>query len=235
MPIPSLDKTQKLDEVVIKANLEKIRIEDIKNKAPYSRIHVISEMQRKLSLNITDFINGKNGFIAGVDPASNTVWVKLRNPLRSINGGQKPTIFLDGAQLFDFNLLFNIDISIVDYIDLNPSGIGEGIRGGTGTIKIFTNPELSRTEKELRKTQEFKFPLTFNTPKEFYVPKYKNYANNFYRDYGTIAWLPVNNANTNGEFSFKLKNYLENNITLFIEGTANDGSYISETKTIIIN
>ena len=230
----SLNKVQKLDEIVIKADLEKIRIENIKNRAPFSRIRTIPELYGKTNLNVVEFINGKSGFVAGIDWSNNKVYLK-NNSRASINAGTTPLVYLDGAQLFDIQMLFDIDVSMVDYVDFNKTGLGEGIRGGGGVIKIYTNPESARIEKKVRQTQKFKFPLTFNTPKEYYVPTYKDYTNNFYRDYGTIAWLPINTANNNGAFSFKLKNFLDNNITLFIEGTANDGSYISETKTIKFN
>ena len=229
----SLNKVQKLDEIVIKADLEKIRIENIKNRT-LGRVYVIDEHFRKLNLNVANFINGKGGYIGGVYAANNNVWITT-NGASSIYGGGTPTIYLDGHQLADIQMLYYITTSEIDYIDINRNGMGEGVRAGGGVIKIYTNPELARTKKEVRQTQKFKFPLTFNTPKEYYVPTYKDYTNNFYRDYGTIAWLPINTANNNGAFSFKLKNFLDNNITLFIEGTANDGSYISETKTIKFN
>ena len=62
----------------------------------------------------------------------------------------------------------------------------------------------------------------------------QNIDKNIPLDYKETVYFHLNKIGIS-VFSFKLKNFLGNNITLFIEGTANDGSYISKTKTILLN
>ena len=62
----------------------------------------------------------------------------------------------------------------------------------------------------------------------------QNIDKNIPLGYKETVYSHLNKIGINA-FSFKLKNFLDNNITLFIEGTANDGSYISKTKTIKFN
>lgn len=230
----SLNKVQEVDEIVITANLEKRRIEEIKNRS-FGRVYVVDEHYRKIGMKVPDFINGKGGYVGGINPTNNNVWIALRNDNISIHGGGTPTIYLDGTQLVDFQMLFNIDTSEIDYIDLNVNGIGSGIRSGGGVIKIFTNPMLAYTEKNNKTLQEFNFPITFSESKKYYTPRYQNYNSKFYREYGVIDWLPINKINTDGTISFKVANIQYNNIKLFIEGFANDGTFISETKEIMID
>ena len=230
---PSLDQVQQVDEVIVKANLEKRRIEKIKNSS-FGRVYTVNEHYRKISMKIPDFINGKGGYLAGTTIGGG-VYIKVRNPNSTIHGGTTPTIYLNGMQLLDFSVLYDIDVSIVDYIDINKNGMGEGIRAGGGVIKIFTNPMLAYIEENKKTIQEFSFPLTFSNSKKYYTPKYQDYSNKFYQQYGVVDWLPINKINIDGNISFRIENIQDNNLKLFIEGFSNDGTFISETKEIILD
>jgi hypothetical protein len=223
--------TQHLDEIVIKSNLIKTKVANIKRQA-FGNVYNFTDIERNNNISLAIYLSGK-GYNAFDNAGNFVIESRVKS---SINGGATPTIYVDGFQILDFGFLSNFDMSIVDYININRFGFGEGIRGGAGgVIKIYTDPNLQFTQKNNKTTQEFIFPLTFSENKKFYVPRYQNYTNDFYKNYGLINWFPINKATTNGEFSFKFKNFLNNNFILFIEGTANDGSYISETKTVVIN
>ena len=90
------------------------------------------------------------------------------------------------------------------------------------------NPQLSQF-------QEIKIPLTFTAPTKFYAPKYTSYQSKFFKEYGVIDWIPNMSVDENGTISFKISNQSGNNIKLFIEGTANNGSFISEVKSVTLN
>lgn len=227
----SLNKVQQMDEIILKTNLEERRIEKIKSKS-FGRAVVLSNADRKEGSNLANFLNAR-GFNA-FDNLSGSFNIKIRGA-NSINAGGNPVIYLDGMQLFDYSILSGFDMSIIDYIDINRNGIGEGIRGGAGVIKIYTDPDLGYTEKNNKTVQEFNFPITFSKSKKYYTPKYQNYNSKFYREYGVIDWLPINKINADGTIAFKVANIQYNNIKLFIEGFANDGTFISETKEIMID
>ena len=124
-------------------------------------------------------------------------------------------------------------MDLVDYVIIDDSGFGEGFRGAGGVIKIVTDQTLAyRDNPELATFQEIDIPLTFTTPDRFYVPKYNSYRSSFYEEYGVINWCPKMSVDDNGELVFKIKALENFKAKLFIEGTANNGSFISETKTI---
>jgi len=50
--------------------------------------------------------------------------------------------------------------------------------------------------------------------------------------YGVIEWLPVNKIDHNRNYTFNISGANISNLKLFIQGMANDGSFISEVKTI---
>ena len=226
----SLNNIQEIDEVIIKTNLDKNRIEKIKSTNPYGNTHVFSSYDRKGRTTMANYLNAR-GYNA--EDRDGAFFIKKRGFV-SLNGGDKPTIYLDGNQLSDFQILYQYDMSIINYISINKNGIGEGIRGGGGVIRIVTDPMLAYVKKNEKTVQNFNFPVTFSLDKKYYVPKYKNYNSKFYRNYGVVDWLPINKINADGTISFKVENIQNNSIKLFIEGYANDGTFISETKEIIL-
>jgi len=225
-----LKRTQELEEVVVTAKVEQTRIEKIKTKAHYGRVDVFDDLKRGKAQNLTDYLRqqGYNVF----DEQGN---LRVANSdARSImlNGGG-PIFYLDGKQVFDLSILSNYDMQWVDYVEINKHGVGEGIRGGNGVIKIFTLPITKRNSiKNVTTLNKYDIPLTFSAPKKFYVPKYRNYSNAFFNEYGVIDWLPTNKIDSNGNFVFKIFNTKTPSIKLYIQGVANNGSFVSEVKTI---
>ena len=135
------------------------------------------------------------------------------------------------------SVLMDIDMSEIDYVIIDKQGLGEGMRGSNGVIKIFTNPQLRTSEYNVSwdSGQEIKFPLTFSDSKQFYTPTYSTYLNDFYQNYGVIDWFPKCKSDDTGVLKFKILDTKIKQIKLFIEGIANDGNFISEEKIISIN
>jgi len=124
-------------------------------------------------------------------------------------------------------------MDLVDYVIIDDTGFGEGFRGAGGVIKIVTDPTISYKDiPELSTFQEIDIPLTFVTPTRFYVPKYNSYQTRFYQEYGVINWYPKMSVDNYGNLTFKMSHQEVRDIKLFIEGTANNGSFISEIKTL---
>ena len=80
----------------------------------------------------------------------------------------------------------------------------------------------------------YKVPLSFSSNKKFYVPKYQFYNSNFFTKYGTISWFPDVKPNADGVIDLKFFYPESDDITLHIEGVIEDGTYISESKTISV-
>jgi hypothetical protein len=229
-----------LDEVVIKANSEKKRIQKIKSKA----IGAIKFIKKdEISYNLAEYINTFGvGFTASeingeLVIGKNSVIAKNNNFAASdsiastlVNSGT--VIYLDGLRIINNDVLFNYSMSIVDYIEFDRLGFGEGIRGNSGVIRIVTDPFKFHEDKKNPTLTAIKFPLTFTNEKQFYVPKYKSYKSNFYENYGVINWLPKNRINENGLLNLQINNIKTDEITFFIEGVSEAGEFIFDKKTI---
>lgn len=77
-------------------------------------------------------------------------------------------------------------------------------------------------------------PLAFSPDKKYYTPKYRYYGDDFFKGYGIVDWKPGLTADNNGNVSITILQP-EVPITLFIEGIANDGSFVFEEKSISLN
>lgn len=227
-------KIQKLDEVVVKANLEKIRIEKLKNSS-FGRIDIFNDNDRISGLTLANYITNQGFSFTAYDNPNGEFILRNRRPT-TINSGATPLIFLNGFRIFNTQALYRFPLTEIDYIEMNPTGTGEGLGASAGYIKIYTNPLLNKKGNGRETLRSFKFPVTFSPSKKYYAPLYNNYNNSFYRKYGTVDWLPVNTAKNDKGFHLKVhsKNKGEN-LILFIEGIANDGDFIHEAKKVSID
>lgn len=225
------ERIQELDEVIVKAKLndERTRIEKLQ-RGVFGRIHVFNEIDRQ-RYTLRNYINAKTSFTAN-ESAEEGLVVTNRMPT-TINANAGVLIYLNDVALNNNFLLYNFSMHNVDYIEVNNSGIGEGMRGGNGVLKIYTDPKITNF-KISPTTKKYDLPLTFSAKKKFYVPKYKYYQNNFYEGYGTVDWKPELKTDPNGNVTLKIEQP-KVPITLFIEGIANDGAFIFEEKTINLN
>lgn len=224
-----LDKTQELEVVTLKGKVEQTRIEKIKEITPYSKVDAFNDIKRGKHETFTEYLRRKGYKV--FDEQGN--FVVLNSGARSFLLNTGPIIYIDGAQVLDLSSLSNYDMEWVDYVEINRNGIGEGIRGGGGVIKIFTIPMSKRREiRNFKSLAKYKIPLTFSAPKKFYIPKYAFYNTDFFNKYGVIDWLPINRINENGNSIFKIDFKKTTSLKLFIQGIANDGSFISEVRTV---
>jgi len=56
--------------------------------------------------------------------------------------------------------------------------------------------------------------------------------NSFFKEYGTIDWIPNVQANADGTFKFPIPDTFRGEIQLFVEGIINGNTFVSESKTI---
>jgi hypothetical protein len=228
----SISDAQELDVVVINAQKEKSRIDKIERQQMTGNIDVFDENDRDRYIDFASYLSNK-GFNVLQNGNSLSVSTQRRNTL---NGTRTPLIYLDKLLLSDFSVLVGLNMREVDYVVIDKSGAGEGIRGSAGVIKVFTNPRLqfgNDISKDI--SQEAMIPLTFTSPKTFYTPLYSSYRSDFFNQYGVIGWIPNAQLDNNGNLTFKIPDKNIEQIKLFIEGTANQGGFISEEKIITFN
>ena len=147
----------------------------------------------------------------------------------------RPTIFLDGARLNDFNVLLNMNTDKIEKVVVDKTGVGLGSTAGFGgAIKITTRRRLyTRNDKNVNTTLFSNISdYGFQPIKKFYTPKYASYRMQSFKDYGIIHWEP--NLNIYGDTSNDLKIFDAglDEIKLYIEGIGSDGNVFSQIITI---
>ncbi len=218
-----LDKnTIDLDEVLIKQKKKEI----LTHNKGISINSIAYKIDDREFGTVLDFI-GRNGFRTGVNNYSEAFILANRN---AISGGS-PEVFVDGVLLFDFNLLFDLDIDTVDEVYLDKSGLGSARLNSSGTIRIF-----------LKRGKENKFYIskcsTLIATSGFTksIP-FKNAAFTTQKEFdllGTLNWSPNIELNENQNFEIKFPKGNQNTIQVLIEGFSEDGQLISEIKKIPI-
>jgi hypothetical protein len=238
--LPILDeswrKIETLDTILLSTKKEELRIEKIK-RVNHGTVNVFNDIQRKTTPDLAAFLSGK-GWVVRQDPLDLRSLQIFSNRLAILALDQlPPIIYLNDLIMNDFSDLLDIDMTTMDYIITDKQGLGEGFRGAGGVIKIYTNYMLRTREYNVSwdSRQEIEFPLTFSASKMFYAPIYSSYLNDFYQNYGVIDWFPKCESNDKGVIKLKVLNTKNKQLTLFIEGIANNGAFISEEKIIDIN
>ncbi|WP_040280604.1 hypothetical protein [Psychroserpens damuponensis] len=227
----SISDAEELDVVVVNAIKEKARVDKISRRQPTGSIDIFDENDRNRYINLSSYLSSK-GFVSRQSGTS----LSIVNSRRTTFGQSSPLVYLDKMLLSDFSILLSLDMRNIDYIVIDKSGAGEGMRGAGGVIKIFTDPSLKYGTTEAKNiSQESKIPLTFTSAKTFYAPLYSSYRSDFFKQYGVIDWIPKGQIDANGNFTFTIIDKGIDQITLYIEGTANEGSFISEEKIITLD
>lgn len=222
----SLDKIQELDQVVVTAKPKFTRAERLKARS-YGRVDVFDDKMRQHNPKLALYLS-RNGF------AASDLSGELTISHRTFGG---PTIFLDGVRLSDYGFLAYLNMNIIDYIEIKRTGLGDGLASGSSgpVIKIWTDPTIFLKKKVGGdQFKAYDMPLTFTKPKRFYVPKYKNYSSDFFKEYGTVGWTPKA-AFKNNSLLMNLLDTKTDALRLIIEGIDIDGNIISEEKTISLN
>ena len=222
------NKLQMLDEVIVLEERTADRIEKIRNKS-VGNVDFFDENDWRRNLFLSTYLS-ERGYL--VDESTGSFTIQARNP-NSLNNAT-PLIYLDGVLLTNFSVLNRFSLDIVDYIEVNKSGIGGGIRGGGGIIKIVTNPLLRGKSQTRNSLIGYKIPLTFSAEKRFYTPMYNSYNGRFFNTYGAVDWHPEVVIDTDGNGIFSFYDHGLPKVKLFIEGIVNDNEFVSDIKELSI-
>jgi hypothetical protein len=231
-----LRKVEQLDEVILKGKREYTEVERIKNSTT-GRVTFMDDRMKRRYKSILNFIDTK-GFNAYLHPGSTPMDFVITNRTKiSINASQSSVVYLNDVILQgDHGMLIGMSLDDVEYIETNSSGVGSGMRGGGGVIKIKTNAfSSSNKQKPKVEHKSFEVPLKFDVVKRFYIPKYKSQTSNFFKEYGIVDWFSNVSTNANGALNLKIFNNKQTDLTLYIEGFSDDGTFISEVKEIKID
>ena len=216
----NLEKLQVLDEVVVTKKRDATRMEKLKDRSNGSLDFFELDDPRRNQF-LSNYLSGR-GFI--VSEAMGQVSITARNPNTPNN--PIPIVYLDGVLLTDFTLLYRFSLNAVDYIEINKSGIGSGIMGGGGVIKIVTDTRLMFAQRDgALSFNEYEVPLAYGIQKRFYTPVYPSYSSPFFRKFGTLDWHPDVRPDENGKFQFQFKDYGLERLRVFVSGIVNGEAY----------
>jgi len=154
-----------------------------------------------------------------------------------------PAVYLDGAPLQspmlngtgDLSMLDGLRTEDIDYIEVNIMGLGEGLNGAGGVIRIFTRGYYFNEPKKPYEYSEFDYPLTFDRPDDYAVPLYSSYTNDAYLKYGVVGWFPNLAVGNGGEVKFTVPSRQLEGLRLNIQGFSNKGDLFSETLSVQID
>lgn len=216
----NLEKLQVLDEVVVTKKRDATRMEKLKDRSNGSLDFFELDDPRRNQF-LANYLSGR-GFI--VSEAMGQVSITARNPNTPNN--PIPIVYLDGILLTDFTLLYRFSLNAVDYIEIIKSGIGSGLMGGGGVIKIFTDTRLMFAQGNgALSFNEYEVPLAYGIQKRFYTPVYPSYTSPFFRKFGTVDWHPDVRPDENGKLHFQFKDYGLERLRVFVSGIVNGEAY----------
>lgn len=228
--LPLDKKTIQLDEVVVSENkVEDLRLKNLIDFS-FGDVTVFDEKLRKRWPNVLSFLQMQNG-------------VTFRDRGDSITTNMA-NVYLDGAVIKspmldkaynDLSLLLDMRTEDIDYIEVNRWGLGEGLRGYGGVIRIFTRSYYSDDFKKPYEYSDFEYPLTFNKSGKYAVPVYSSYDHPKYFKYGVVGWFANLALGENGEVKFKIPKIGLDTIKLNIQGVLANGEFISEERIIQLN
>ena len=217
----NLKKLQQLDEVTLTEKRRISRLQQLQDRT-FGRIDIFAKDDPRRNMWLSTYLSGR-GFRVSETPGR--LDIQAFNP--NSPNATTPIVYLDDVLLTDFGILWRFRLDIVDYIEINPTGIGSGMLGGGGVIRIVTDPTLRRDPLISRSFQSYEGPLAFGSRKQFYTPVYSSYNSEFFEAFGTLGWLPDLKADAKGAISFYTKSYGLDELVLHVEGIVNGNEFVS--------
>jgi hypothetical protein len=227
--IPELKEAVKLKEVVINSTKN---TKDTKPNGGYGNFNLkakeITDSDYKAYRYIIPYIQAQ-GFDAGV--INGTVFIKGRT-VTSFTKTNIPTVFIDDVILYDFDILNFYSLEQVDKILINKYASGVQSQG-FGVIKIYTKKDFKSKKTLISSSKAFIIKNGFAYEKPYENPDFASTSNESFLKYGTIGWTPIIDSSKKA-ILIEIPNWQQKEVKLQIEGVAEDGTFISEVKTIAI-
>lgn len=227
----SWEKVEQLDEVVVQANIQKKRFDELSRKFGGGRVDLFDDDKRNNTVDLATYLNGQGYQTSQNFGRFSVVRWRFGEPVA-------PLIYWNGQRVLNFDIFFNFDMKDIDYIaiDLTNKQYDAAQPSAAGSIHIKTDPNLKfKNDKRLKFNQKIGLPLTFTSEKQYYAPKYVYYNTDFFRDYGVIDWIPEAEIDDTNMINLKFLDTNTKQIKVFIEGTTNTGKLISEAIEISVD
>ena len=162
LDIAAYNTIRQLEEVVVTESKVDQRRERIRNSSSFGNVDFFEADDPRRSQLLSTYLSTK-GFV--VNELNGQFNITARIPNSPNN--PTPAILLDDVLLSNYSNLYQFRMDVVDYIVINKTGIGGGLRFGGGVIKIYTDPSKVLTVKSTAQASKtsYTIPLTFATPR----------------------------------------------------------------------
>ena len=219
-------KTIALNEITVKNNYKKSILtheNDMNNST--AKGYKIGDKEYGTALTFL----GRNGYMTGVNEEF-TVYIRsTRDELTNTEINMAPAIFIDNVQIFDLNILFDLELSAVDEIYIDRFNTSVLANNGNGTVKIYLK-KGANTKYMKSKHSSIVTKLGFAKIKPFRTTKFA-FSKEF-DVFGAMQWFPNVFLDAEQLFEVKFPNSIQKEIQVLIEGFTVDGQFISEIKKL---
>ncbi len=219
-----------LDEVIVKVDKSKTKgvEENYANSYFAQKVKVDEEMANTFPF-FADYLAYRGLVLDG-----NGIRFLARN---SLLGNNSPAVYLNGMLMMNYYELLGTRTSDYEEIIIDRTGIGMGMLGGGGVIRLKyrISPIFTDADGKSITDPYTKIDITegFNPPKSFYNPEYSFYNTEAFQLVGTIGWEPNITLNPGSEHYLNLVDTGLNELTLFIEGITDEGKLIFIEKDFL--
>jgi hypothetical protein len=229
-----VNKFEELDEVLIKAKAaDELTRERELGMHKWGKVDVLEDVEKSMFNTLGQYLTSK-GFQVKEIPGEFKVQSGLASWGKANAGEEGVAMFLDGMPIFDKTIFYQYSLSNIDYIEINKTGMGSGLIGTNGSIKIYSDFTVSASNNPSRvRIQKIEFPLAYAVDKQFYVPKYQNTRDEFYQQYGVIDWKSKLIAGKDKNISIEIKKP-EVDFKMIIEGFSATGDLFYEVKSVSV-
>ena len=216
-----------LDEVILSAKAERPmdRAREL-GKNVFTNILVVSKKNKFRYL--SDLLKAEN-LIVNDDPKS--FWVATtRMQVTPSNQIKTMQFYLNDFPMPNY-MFYMYPLVDVDYIEINKTGMGGGLKVANGTIKVYTKRDAHNSSKSRNRIKIYDIPLAYAKEKKYYVPKYENTSDEFFQNYGVIDWKPEVRFEEGKAAVITIKKP-EVDFQLIIEGVTIDGDLIHSIQQV---
>jgi len=220
------EEFEQLDEVLLESKADKITIRERElNNHSWGRVDVLEDFERIMFNTLANYLAG-NGFRVFESPTEFSATTSM--------GGEARIFIDDMPVIYDTARLYQYPLANVDYIEINRTGMGSGLIGSNGSVKIYTDYTNSSETPDYRtRVQKFDIPLSYALNKKFYIPKYQNTTDDFFQQYGVIDWKSNLSSDGSKNISFKIAQP-KVDFLIIIEGLTSKGELIFNEETISV-
>ncbi|MFV9483325.1 hypothetical protein ACNI3T_05770 [Christiangramia sp. ASW11-125] len=239
-----------LDEVLVETSIDPdLERERKLSTHAWGKVHVITDNEKMMFTTLAQYLRANNfsvqespgGFIVNgglslmtsmnssvsSGGSDNTFSQNIKASSTPEPDSEGMAIFLDGFPLAEKAMLYQFPMINIDYIEINRRGMGGGILEGNGSIKIYLDYTGSKNTNIGNRVQSFEFPVSFAANKQYYVPKYPNRFDEFFKNYGVIDWKGQLLATQDEPVEFKILKP-EVDFQLIVEGFSSNGNLIHQ-------